>query len=150
MFDKFRFNDAGGQALSTLDITGVVSDNIWDLEEGVAVDQQILGWINGIILSSSNSSGGAEGLVIMMRSSDVDTLATTPLYLGGIRLTQAEIVAGHRFSFGINKMLLKKYAAIWYNAFSSSLDGATSVDCWFSEQPHAELGVQKKNTSSGA
>lgn len=147
MTDKFVFSN--GQALSTLNSTGVVSSNIWDLEEDSVTDGQVMGWINGIILSSTNA-GGAEGLVIQMRSSDNTNMSATPLYLGGIRLTQAEIVTGHRFSFGINKMVLKKYVSIWYNAFSSSLDNATGVDCWFSEQPVALLGVQKKNTSTGA
>ena len=61
MLDKFVFSD--GQALGALDSTGVVSENIWDLEEDVSTDQQVIGWINGIILSTTNT-GGANGLII--------------------------------------------------------------------------------------
>lgn len=147
MFDNFMFSN--GQDLAALADTGIKSTDWWNLEEGVADDQQVLGWINGIILSSSNS-GAAEGLVIMLQSSDSTNLSTTPVFCGGTRLTQAEITKDHRFSFGVYKSKLKKYTGIWYNAFNNPLNAATVVDCWFSEQPVAILGIQKMNASAGA
>lgn len=147
MFDNFMFSN--GQDLAALASSGIKSTDWWNLEEGVAADQQILGWINGIILASNNT-GAAEGLSIMLRSSDSTDLDTTPFYCGGTRLTKAEIATGHRFSFGVYKSKLKKYTGIWYNAFQNSLNGATTVDCWFSEQPVAILGIQKMNASAGA
>lgn len=147
MTDNFKFSN--GQALGTLNSTGVVSTNIWDLEEDVSVDQQVLGWINGIILSSTNT-GNTQGMDIELRTSDNTNMSTTPLYLGGIHLTLEETITGHRFCFGVCKANLEKYLGIWYKATNTSLDGATSVDCWFSEQPVAILGIQKKNASAGA
>ena len=146
--EKFVFSN--GQALGTLNSTGVISTNIWDLEEGVSVDQMVIGWVNGIILSSTNSAGGTEGLIIEVRSSDAEALATTPMYLGARTLMSSEIVTGFRFSIGIYATALKKYLGVWYRAFNTSLDGATSVDARFELQPHEALRVQKKNTSTGA
>jgi hypothetical protein len=147
MFDDFQFSN--GQALSTLNSTGVTSTNYWDLEEGVSTDQMVIGWINGIILSTT-STGGDSGLIIEVRSSDATTLATTPMYLGARTLLQSEIVAGFKFSIGIYACKVKKYLGTWYRTVNESLTGATAVDAWFSEQPHAELKVQKKNSSAGA
>jgi hypothetical protein len=148
MFDDYQFSD--GQALSTLNSTGVVSSNIWDLEENVSTDQLVFGWINGIILSSTNSAGGTEGLWIEARSADSTNLSTTPLWHGAIKLRLDEIVTGHRFSFGVYAPVCEKYFGLWYRADTTSLSGATSVDAWFSLQPHCQLKIQKKNTSTGA
>jgi len=147
MLEKFQFSDA--QPLGTLDNTGVVSDNYWDFEENAVADGQLLGWIEGIILSSSNAAGD-EGLWIECRSADATNLSTTPLWLGAIKLTQDEIATGTRFCFGVCKANLETYIGLWYRADTTSLDGATSVDAWFSTAPSTPLGIQKKNTSTGA
>lgn len=147
MRDKFIFSD--GQDLSTLDSTGVVSENIWDLEEDAVTDHQVVGWINFIVLATTNT-GGDEGLDVELRTSDNTNMSTSPAYLGAHKLIQAEIAAGKAYSFGVCKAALKKYVALWFKAVSTSLDGATTVDAWFSEQPISVTGIQKKNTSTGA
>ena len=146
MHDKFEFSN--GQALSTLSSTGVISDYYWDLEDYVSTDQLVFGWINGIILSSTNAAAAL--LWIEARSADNTNLSTTPLWHGAIKLTQAEIVAGHRFSFGVYAPVCERYFGLWYRADDTSLDNATAVDAWFSLEPHVQHGIQKKNDSSGA
>ena len=143
----YQFSDA--QDLGSLNSTGVVSSNIFDLEEGVSVDQLVMGWVNGIILSTSNT-GGDDGLWIEVRSADSDNLSTTPLYHGAILLTQDEIVAGREFSIGVYAPVCEKYFGLWYRAGNTSLNGATIIDAHWALEPASHLRIQKKNTSSGA
>ncbi len=142
MRDKFLFSN--GQALGTLNSTGVISSNYWDLEEDVTTDQMIEGWINIIIISSSNAAGD-EGLDIELRSSD-STNGSSPQYLGCHKLIQSEIATGNRFSFGVSKHTLHKYLMLWYKAVSTSLDGATSIEAWFALGPITSptLELQKR------
>ncbi len=147
MEDKFVFAD--GQALSTLNSTGVVSTNIWDIEEDAHVDGQVFGWMNVLILSTTNT-GGDSGLLFEFRSSDNTNMSTTELYLGIIQIAQSEIVAGRHFSIGVKKSQLKKYVSGWFRAVSQSLDNATGIDCWFSLMPEEFPVNQLKNTTAGA
>jgi len=141
MRDAFEFSNA--QALATLDSTGVVSTNIWDLEEDAVTDGQVYGWLNVKILSTTNT-GGDSGLYIELRSADNTNMSTTPIYLGAALLTQAEIVAGAVVSIGVRKSNCEKYIGVWYKTVSESLTGATAVDAWFSQAPAGELRIQKK------
>lgn len=147
MIDKFQFSNA--QDLGSLDSTGVVSEHIWDLEEDEATDGMLLGWVNFIILASSNS-GGNEGLWVELRCDDTSNLAMAGAgadekVLGAILLDVDEIEAGAAFSFGVCRYNLGKYAGLWYRAASTSFNGATTVDAWFSEQPVSAIhGIQKK------
>ncbi len=148
MFDKFVFSN--GQALATLNSTGVVSENFWDLEENVVADQQVMGWVNGIILSSTNANGN-EGLWIEVRLSDNTDIDTTPMTIGARRLLQGEITAGFEFSIGFYAAgINKRYMGLWFRADTTSLDGATAIDAQFELHPHQELGIQKRNLSAGA
>ena len=141
MRDKFVFSD--GQSLSSPDSTGVISTNILDLEEGVTVDQQVVGWLN-ICFRSATISGLTEGMYIDLRTSDA-TNGGTPNYLGVIQLLAAEVAAGAKFSIGVCKSNLKKYLSVWYRAHTTANTGAIVVDAYFSEQPEGpELRIQKK------
>lgn len=141
MQDRFMFSD--GQDLTTLNSTGARSEHQFDLEVGVVADQMQMGWINFIILLSDND-GAAEGLDLELRSSDNVNLSTTPIYLGGIHLLQAEIATGGKYSFGFCRANLKAHLGMWYKATNNSLTNNTTVDCWFSEQPISVTGIQKK------
>lgn len=147
MEDKFVFAD--GQDLSTLDSTGEVSDNIWDIEEDAHVDGQVIGYMNVLILATTNT-GGDSGLIFEFRSSDSAAMATTPFYLGIIQILQSEIVAGRHFSIGVTKSQLKKYVSAWPRTVSESLDNATTVDIWFSVMPEEFPVNQLKNLTTGA
>lgn len=136
MHDKFMFSN--GQALSTLDSTGVISTNIFDMEYDnsdnlIKADQTVHFWLNVILLSIA-STGADEGMYIKLIESDA-TNGGTPSYLGIIQLLEAEMVTGNAFSIGVTKNLTKRYISVWYMAHTSSLSGANSVDAWPSEGP---------------
>lgn len=136
MEDKFVFSDA--QALSTLNSTGVISANYFDLEYDEAdnlikADQMIHCWLN-VILTSIASTSANEGMYIKLIESDA-TAGTTPSYLGVIQLLEAEMVTGNMFCIGVAKQLTKRYLSVWYMAHTTALDGANAVDAWISEGP---------------
>jgi hypothetical protein len=136
MLDKFMFSNS--QALSTLDSTGVISSNYFDLEyddAGVLIkeDQMVEFWLNVRLISFANTAGD-EGMEIQLIESDA-TAGTTPSYVGVIRLLQAEMVSGNQFSIGVSKQLTKRYLGVWYMAKSTSLNGANSIDAWPSTAP---------------
>ena len=143
MRDKFIFSDA--QDLTGVDSTGVVSTNIWDIEEDAVTDHSLIGWLN--VSFAAGNAGATEGLWIELRSSDNTNMSTSPTYLGAILLTDAELTAatGTTISFGFSKANLQKYVSVWYRADTTSLAGtATPVDAWFSEHSAGELGLQKQ------
>jgi hypothetical protein len=150
MLERFVFSD--GQALGTLDSTGVVSSNVWDLETYAVADGQVMGWVNVVILSTTNTAGD-EGLNIAVLTDAAAALTTAPKQIGGIILVQSEILAaaaGIVYSIGIKRDICEQYLGVWYKAVSTSLNLLTSVDAWFSDQPLTRHGIQKKNASTGA
>ncbi len=154
MLDNFVFS--AGQALSTLSSTGVISTNIWDLEEDVTADQQVVGWFNFLIRSTTNTSAG-EGVWIEVRSEDETNLnwdsasagqitndQTDQHCLGALLLRDDQIAAGAEFAIGVRRAALGRYLGIWYRAASSSLNGATAIDAWFSYSAEEMRPTQKK------
>ncbi len=155
MYDNgFEFSNA--QALSTLDSTGVVSSNVWDLENsssGIAMNQtdfMVMGWIHFIILSTTNTTGN--NFRVTLVSSSSAALTGTLKYLGGQELLIPDIVAGNKYSFGVSRQKCEQYLGIWYKA-ATSLTGATGVDCYFTDGPLTspnDVANQKRpNTSFG-
>lgn len=131
---------SNGQDLSTLDSTGVVSTNVFDLEltgsggDTIIEDDQIVGFMNFEILSTSNTAGD-EGIKIELRGSDNANMSSSPERLGTIQINQAEIVAGAVFSIRVIKQLATKFLGVFYQAISTSMDGATVVDCYMHTSP---------------
>ena len=139
MREKYLFSD--GQDLGSLDSTGVVSTNVLDLEldalagNTIIENDQITGWFCFKILATTNTGGG-EGLDIELRENDNSDMTTgTPRYLGTIKLVQAEIAAGNVYAIKVLKSLTMKFLGTWYKAVNSSLNGATTVDCWMHTGP---------------
>ena len=150
----FQFSNA--QALGTLTSTGVVSDYVWNLEDSASgsamnqTDMMVYGWVNFIILSSTNTTGN--NLRIILVSSSTAALTGTLEYLGGTELLIPEIITGYSGSFGVCRAHCEKFVGIWYDP-STTLTGATSVDCWFSETPINSpkgFGSQKRPNASFA
>jgi len=136
MYDKFIFSNS--QALATLDSTGVISSNYLDMEYDdsnvlIKADQMVECWLNVLIVATTNT-GGDEGMMFQLIASDA-TAGTSPEYLGIIRLLQAEIVAGYKFSIGVSKKCTKRYLSVWNIAVNTSLNGATAVDSQISVAP---------------
>lgn len=138
MRDKYVFSD--GQALSTLNSTGVVSSNVFDMEldasggNAIIENAQIEFYLNVAVLSSTNASA-TEGLDIQLRSGDNVDMTTGATILDSIHLTKAEIAAGTKKSIKVLRSLAQKFLGVWYKATSTSLDNATAVDCWVSAAP---------------
>ncbi len=157
MRDKFIFSNA--QDLSALNSVGVISTNIWDLEEDAVTDGQLIGWINILITAAADSLAGTEGVWMELRTEDeinLDWDSSSPGQIvedqvdqhmpGAILLRADELVAGAIFSFGVYKSNLGKYMGMWYRAASTSVNNTLNVEAWFSEHPHTEISLQKKPT----
>ena len=149
----FEFSNA--QELTTLSSAGVVSSYVWNLEDsssGVAMGQtdfMIKGWVNLIILLSTNTTG--TNFRITLVSSSTEACTGTLKYLGGTELLIPQIITGNRFSFGVCQHTVEQYLGIWYKS-ATSLTGATGVDCWFSDSPLTspdDSSQKRPNTSFG-
>lgn len=157
MEDKFVFSDA--QDLSAVDSTGVISSNVWDLEEDAVADQMVMGWIN-ILICSAATPGCVEGMWFELRTDDdvavsfaIDGTETADEVILGAKWLEldADMVAGREFCFGVCQHVLGRYMAMWYRAHSTASSGGTlTADVWFSEQPSTRYNVQKKNATTGA
>jgi hypothetical protein len=148
MRDKFVFSDS--QNLGSLDSTGVVSTNVFDMEteksggSTIITDDQVEAYLNFVILSTTNT-GGDNGLDIELRANDNSDMTTgTPEYLGTIKLLQSELVAGAKISIKVLKSLSQQYLGAWFKAVNASMNGATYVDCWMSPYPLSENDAIQK------
>lgn len=157
----YMFSD--GQDLSTLDSTGVVSTNVFDQEvdgatnaNTILTDDQIDAFFNVLILATTNT-GGDEGLRVQLRCDDDAALnfgvADQPAdgtaneqIVGEIFIKQDDIVAGKKFSTRVKRANLGKYLGAWFKAASTSLNGATTVDCWCGDAPVGENEDIQKTT----
>ena len=161
MRDRFVFED--GVDLSAYSSTGAVSTNIWDLDNNIAAGSgpfgQLKGWLNIHILTGAGAQGCTSGFYIELRNDDQVALNlasgagvnATEQTLLVVFLKQSQLVAGARFSFGIEtEDLMGKYVGCWLKAHTQSVAAALSMDISWEEHPIARLGLQRKNTSTGA
>lgn len=138
MRDKFLFSDA--QALSTLNSTGVVSTNVFDMEldasggNTIITDDQIEVTFNALIVSSTNT-GAASGLDVILRQGDNADMTTGAIEIARVHFTQAEISAGVQKAVKVLASLATKFVGAWIKATSESLDNATGIDVWLSPLP---------------
>jgi len=153
MRDKFIFSDS--QALSTLDTTGVVSTNIFDLEVAasggatILTDDQIDGYLNVLITAAPTTQTGVEGMFVDLRTDDTSTLAFgAAVYpadgvadehiLGMIHIKEDDMRAGKRFSVRVHASKMGKYLGVWYRAAVTALATGVTVDAWMSDHPITE------------
>ena len=138
MRDKYVFSN--GQALSTLDSTGVVSSNVFDMEldasggNTILTDDQVEVFFNVQVLSSTNTAGD-EGMDVELRMGDNSDMTTGGVVIASMHLAQADIAAGTIRSIKVLKSLAYKFLGAWFKATNTSLDNATGVDCWLSDVP---------------
>jgi len=143
--EKFRFSN--GQTIA-VDSTGVVSSNIWDLEENAATDMNLFGWLHVLQLTAI-TSGGTEGLYIRVQTSDATALSTTPIVHGMLFLTATQMASPGHYVLGIHVQACKRYAGLWIIAHTTTIVGGT-IDAWWEDGPGDRLQLQKKNASTGA
>ena len=155
MRDKFIFAD--GQAFASEDSTGTISQNIWDLEEDVSVDQMIEGYVNFVCTVLTLTSGLTQGVVLSVRTDDAVGLATAKtgtngyFEIGRIEILKTQHLAvGRGWAVPIKTDIAKKYLGAWVAAGSTALTGTFSWDIWFENTP-ISLGIkaiQKRSSSS--
>ncbi len=139
MRDKYLFSDA--QTMNTggnnLDSTGVVSDDVFDLEldeaagNTIVADTQVKGVLNVKLTSVGAFTGGGEGLVIDLLASDA-AAGTTPDYLGSITISNADLVTGMKKQIEVHEDLDLKFLMAWFRAKNTTITNGVNivVDCW--------------------
>lgn len=149
MRDKWLFSN--GQDLGSLDSTGVVSEHVFDMEQvsatdtsEIVTDDYVEAWFCFSILTCTQTSGD-EGIDVELRECDnADMTTGTPRYLGVIKLIEAELVAGNKFAIKVSKAMTQRYLGAWYKAINSSLNLATTIDCWIHTGPLTENDAIQK------
>jgi len=147
----YVFSDS--QALSTLDTTGIISTNVFDLEltgsggATIITDDQIEAYLNVLITGAPASQAGVEGMYIDLRTDDDANLAfgsepddgdSSEQILGLIHVKEDDMVAGKKFSIRVLQANLGKYLGVWYRAGSTGLTTGVTVDAWLSDTPVSE------------
>ena len=136
------FSDA--QALTTLDSTGEVSDNVFDMEidsdsNAIITNDQVVGVLNITIPALAGQIAGDEGLTIQLLSNDnADMTTGTEVELGTAHASQAELVAGCVKNIEVTKAMTQKFLGVWYKATSTTLTTGQTVDAHWSIAPLTE------------
>lgn len=140
MRDKYMFSDA--QALGALTSTGVVSTNVLDMEldasggNTILTNDQLVGTLNVQISANSGvSAGGVEGMDVYLRSCDNANMTSSPVELGRIFITQAELLAGVKKTIKVAVALTQCFVGLFFDPVSTTLDTGNTVDAWFSVEP---------------
>jgi hypothetical protein len=145
MRDKWQFSDA--QALSTLDSTGVVSSNVFDLElaasggDTIITDDFIDCWVIVLTTACPSTQAGAEGMNVRVLANDnADMTTGTEVVLASIDIIATDITtpAGKKFPIRVYKQLTAKFLGVWYRAVSTGLTTGVIVDCWWDIGPRGE------------
>jgi hypothetical protein len=137
------FSDA--QALTTLDSTGEVSDNVFDMEldgsggNTILTDDQVVGVLNITIPPLAGQIAGDEGMDIQLLSNDnADMTTGTEVELGIAHASQAELQAGCVKNIEVTKAMTQKFLGVWYKATSTTLTTGQTVDAHWSIAPLTE------------
>lgn len=142
MRDKYLFSDS--QALSTLDSTGVVSSNIFDMELDASGGNTILtndfvsGFLNVIITAAPSTQAATEGYDVELRESDNSDMTTGAAVLASIHIKNADIAAGKRFSIRVQVPMTMCYLGVWHKATNTGFTTGVTVDAWIGDTPVGE------------
>lgn len=133
MRDGILFSD--NQTLTNLTSTGVKSTDIDDLEQNSAAvalitdDQQAFN-CNFVLTSVSFTSGGTEGIILEVRTSDNSDMTTGAEVIGAKDVLLADIVAGKKFSVPVEKNVMQRYLSAWFRAKSTTYTGTIKADAY--------------------
>jgi len=146
MHDKYVFSDA--QALTTLDSTGVVSSNVFDMEleksggNTILENDQLVGVVNITIPPNANQTNP---MTIQLLSNDnADMTTGVEVELGSVAVSAAEMVAGCVKSIMVHAKLTQKFVGMWFKAVSSTLVTGTTVDAHWHTAPLTENDAIQK------
>ena len=139
----FQFSDA--QALTTLNSTGVVSDNVFDMElsksggDTILTNDQVVGVLNITIPALAGQVAGDEGMTIQLLSNgSADMTTGDEVELGSAHASQAELQAGCVKNIEVTKTLTQKFLGVWYKAHTTTLTTGQTVDAHWSIAPLTE------------
>ena len=145
----FEFSDA--QELSTLDGTGIVSSNVFDMEltalagDTILTNDQLVGVVNITLPPNADQVDGDEGIDINLLSNDAADMTTgTPVTLGTVHASEAELLAGCVKNIQVFASLTQKFVGLWYEATSTTITTGNTVDAHFSIAPLTENDAIQK------
>lgn len=145
-------NVSNAQVLTNLDSTGVRSTHVMDMEQDsgsnvLLTDDQLVGYMNVVITAISYTSGGTEGISLLVRNGDNSDGTTGAENIGSQDVPLAKVVAGAKFSVPFKRDIGERYLAGWAAAKSTTYTGTITVDIDFSDQPISENESIQKVTS---
>ena len=147
----FEFSNA--QALGGLTSTGIVSDNVFDMElsknggDTILTNDQLVGCLNINLSSNDDQVGGASGLWVCLRSCDNDDMTTTPVELGRAFISEAELKSGCVKNIEVTKSLTQKFVGLFYDPESETITTGNTVDAHWSIAPLTKNGTLQKLAS---
>ena len=148
----FEFSNA--QALTTLNSTGIVSTNVFDMElsksggDTILTNDQIVGVLNITIPALAGQVAGDEGMTIQLLSNDSADMTTgDEVELGSAHASQAELQAGCVKNIVVTKALTQKFLGVWYKAHTTTLTTGQTVDAHWSIAPLTKNGTLQKLAS---
>ena len=136
------FSDA--QALSTLNSTGVVCSNPYDMEltksEGATIitNDQVDAFMNVLICAAPATQAAAEGMDVQLREGDNVDMTTGAAILASLHIKLADIAAGKRFSIRVVAPMTMCFLGAWIKATNTGLTTGVTVDIWMSDTPVSE------------
>lgn len=119
---------SNGQALGALTSTGVVSENVLDMELAasggatILTDDQLVGCLNIVIPALA---GQTATMNIYLRSCDATDMTTSSIDLGSCFVSAAEMVAGCVKNIQVCVPLTQKYVGVFYDPVSTLVTGQT-------------------------
>lgn len=134
---------SNAQDFASMDSTGEVTDNVLDLEQDgssnvILTDDQVEGFMNVVVTSTSGIGGGTEGIVVEVHNGDNSDLTTSAKVLASLDIPYASLVDGAAFSVPFRKSNCDRYLGGWVMAKSTSLTGTLYLDIEFSDEPISE------------
>jgi len=136
------FSDA--QVLSTLDSTGVVCSNPFDMEltksagATILTNDQVDAFMNVLICAAPASQAATQGMDVELREGDNVDMTTGAAILASLHIKLADIAAGKRFSIRVVAPMTMCFLGAWIKATNTGLTTGVTVDIWMSDTPVSE------------
>lgn len=143
---------SNAQDFTNEDSTGEVTDNVLDLEQDsssntLITDDQVEGYMNVIVTSTSYTSGGTEGIVVEVHTGDNSDLTTSARVLASLDIALTDVAAGNKFSVPFRCDVAHRYLGGWVKAKSTTYTGTFYLDIEFANNPISPNDSLQKVTS---
>ncbi len=141
---------SNAQALGALTSTGVVSEDVFDMElDGAAgntiiEDDQLVAILNLTFPPNANQVVATGMYVDLLSNDNADMTSGTEVILGTVFVSMAELAAGCVKNIQVIKTLTQKFVGAWYKAHSTTITTGNTVDAHFSIAPLTENDKMQK------